>query len=131
MSDLQIALTVVGALVIGCVIAYNRIQENRFRRRARESFSGVHGDALLDPLSANREDRIEPLLTSAPAEAEGPVDAGNARPGRVEPSGVPAAAPESPRNMLPPPTTRHIWTPTSVASFTSAAMRSTVATSMP
>jgi hypothetical protein len=92
MSDLQIALTVVGALVIGCVIAYNRIQETRFRRRAQESFSDDHGDALLDPLSANREDRIEPLLMPAPAEAEEPIDAGAARPGRVEPSGVPAAA---------------------------------------
>ena len=95
MSDLQTALTVVGALVIGCVIAYNRIQENRFRRHAQESFGGDQGDALLDPLSANREDRIEPLLTSAPADAEEPVDTGVAHPGRVEPSGVPVAAPES------------------------------------
>ena len=95
MSDLQIALTAVGALVVGCVIAYNRIQENRFRRRAQESFRGDHGDALLDPLNANREDRIEPLLMSAPAETEEPVDEEAARPSRVEPSGVPAAAPET------------------------------------
>ena len=37
MSDLQIALTVAGALVIACVIVYNRIQEGRFRRRADAS----------------------------------------------------------------------------------------------
>ena len=90
MSDLQIALTAVGALVVGCVIAYNRIQEARFRRRAQESFSGDHGDALLDPLGANREDRIEPLLMPAPVEAEEPVD--DPRAGRVEPSGLPVAA---------------------------------------
>lgn len=103
MSDLQIALTAVGALVIACVIAYNRIQETRFRRRAQESFSGGHGDALLDPLGANREDRIEPLLMPAPAEAEEPVDAGDARAGRVEPSGVPAAAaPENTREESAP-----------------------------
>ncbi len=92
MSDLQIALTAVGALVIACVIAYNRIQETRFRRRAQESFNGDHGDALLDPLSVNREDRIEPLLTPAPVQAEEPAAAEDASAGRVEPSGVPAAA---------------------------------------
>lgn len=92
MSHLQIALTVVGAVVIVCVIAYNRIQESRFRRRAQESFSADRGDALLDRPGANREDRIEPLLTAAPAQAEEQVDTGGARPGRVEPSGVPAVA---------------------------------------
>jgi ZipA-like protein with FtsZ-binding domain len=103
MSDLQIALTAVGALVIACVIAYNRIQETRFRRRAQESFSGDHGDPLLDTLTANREDRIEPLLMPAPAEAEEPVDVRDARPGRVEPSGVPAtAAPEDTREQSAP-----------------------------
>ena len=102
MSDLQIALTALGALVIGCVIAYNRIQENRFRRRAQESFGGDHGDPLLDPLDANREDRIEPLLTYARAEAQESVATGDARPGRVEPSGMPAAAAESNQEQSAP-----------------------------
>jgi len=102
MTDLQIALTALGALVIGCVIAYNRIQENRFRRRVQESFSGDHGDPLLDPLGANSEDRIEPLLTSARAEAQEAVDTGDARPGRVEPSGMPAAAAESSQEQSAP-----------------------------
>ena len=92
MSNLQIALTVIGAVVIVCVIAYNRIQESRFRRRAQESFGGDRGDALLDRLGTDREDRIEPLLTAAPAQEEEAVDARDPRPGRVEPSGVPAAA---------------------------------------
>src|SRR5882724_906206 len=102
MSDLQIALTALGALVVGCVIAYNRIQENRFRRRVQESFSGDHGDPLLDPLGANGEDRIEPLLTSARPEPQEAVDNGHARPGRVEPSGMPAAAAESSQEQAAP-----------------------------
>jgi len=103
MSDLQIALTVVGALVIACVIAYNRIKENQFRRRAQASFGGDRGDALLDPLNGSRQDRIEPLLTSAPAGVEEAVDAGEARARRVEPVGVPVVAvPESAREESSP-----------------------------
>ena len=49
MSDLQIGLAVIGALVIGVVIAYNRVQENRFRHRAETSFKQDRGDALLEP----------------------------------------------------------------------------------
>src|ERR1700744_5033983 len=44
---------------------------------------------------------------------------------------MPLAAPARPRKMLPPPITMQIWVPPSAASFTSAAMRSTVAVSMP
>jgi ZipA-like protein with FtsZ-binding domain len=92
MSDLQIALTVVGALVVACVVAYNRIQENQYRRRAQASFGGERGDALSDPLNGNRQDRIEPSLTSAPAEAVEPVGPVEVRAGRVEPGGVPSVA---------------------------------------
>jgi ZipA, C-terminal FtsZ-binding domain len=88
MSDLQIALSVVGAVVIASVIAYNRIQEDRFRRRAQASFGGDHGDVLLDPL----QERIEPLLSSASADAEGSVEIPTARPGRLEPIGLPTDA---------------------------------------
>src|SRR5215469_14137839 len=44
---------------------------------------------------------------------------------------MPLAAPARPRKILPPPITMQIWVPASAASFTSAAMRSTVAISMP
>src|ERR1700743_2491070 len=44
---------------------------------------------------------------------------------------MPLAAPARPRKMLPPPTTMHTSVPAFVASLTSAAMRSTVAVSMP
>lgn len=89
MSDLQIALTVAGALVIACVIAYNRIQESRFRRRADASLGADHGDALLDQAGGGHEERIEPLLKAeavAVEEAPAPVDP---RAIRVEPVGVP------------------------------------------
>ncbi len=93
MSDLQIALTGVGALVIACVIVYNRVQENRFRRRVEASFGDGHGDVLLDPLNGRLKDRIEPQLKS---ESEDAAEAVSARAGRVEPVGVPAdAAPET------------------------------------
>jgi len=92
MSDLQIALSVVGALVIVSVIAYNRIQESRFRRRAQASFGGDRGDPLLDPLSGVKPERIEPLLNSEPTDAEGSLEAPSARAWRVEPIGLPANA---------------------------------------
>ena len=36
MSDQQISLLILGAVIIVAVVAYNRIQETRFRRRAEE-----------------------------------------------------------------------------------------------
>src|SRR6185437_13851882 len=44
---------------------------------------------------------------------------------------MPLAAPDMPRKMLPPPITMQICVPARVAGSTSAAMRSTVSTSMP
>lgn len=92
MSDLQIALTVVGALVIACVIIYNRVQESRFRRRVEASFGGDHGDVLLDPLKGALKDRIEPQLKAESGGADDAAEAVGRRVGRVEPVGVPADA---------------------------------------
>ena len=88
MSDLQIGLTIIGVLVIACVIAYNRMQENRFRRRAEASFGGDRGDALLEPMIRSRQDRIEPQFKPSTDDA---ADSVAARLGRVEPVVVPAA----------------------------------------
>ena len=94
MSDLQVALVIIGAVVIGGVIAYNRVQESRFRRRAEASLGGDRGDALLEPVVRGRSSRIEPhiepQLQSGDAD---PPDDGLA--GRLEPVGAmstPAAA---------------------------------------
>jgi hypothetical protein len=64
MSDLQISLLILGAAVIVAVVAYNRIQETRFRRRAEGAFSSDRGDVLMDIGNSNHtaSDRIEPLL---------------------------------------------------------------------
>jgi hypothetical protein len=86
MSDLQIGLLFIGVIVIAGVVAYNRMQELRFRRRAEASFGEAGGDALLDAPAAPAgvANRIEPSL----APRSGEPDAL----GRVEPVGVPAAA---------------------------------------
>ena len=91
MSDLQIALTVAGALVIVCVIVYNRVQESRFRRRADASLGADRGDALLNQMDGGLEERIEPLLKAetVAAVADGPAPA-DSRTIRLEPIGVPA-----------------------------------------
>ena len=41
MSDLQISLLILGAVIIVAVVGYNRIQETRFRRRAEGAFSAI------------------------------------------------------------------------------------------
>lgn len=47
MTDLQIGLIVIGALVLVGVLAYNRVQEGRVAREAARAFGGARGDALL------------------------------------------------------------------------------------
>ncbi|HXF65985.1 MAG TPA: cell division protein ZipA C-terminal FtsZ-binding domain-containing protein [Burkholderiales bacterium] len=64
MSELQIGLLAIGAVVIGAVYAYNRLQERRFQRRMREAFGEAREDALLEGASgaAGAEGRREPRL---------------------------------------------------------------------
>jgi FtsZ-interacting cell division protein ZipA len=64
MSDLQISLLILGAVVIVAVVGYNRIQESRFRRRTEGAFSPDRGDVLMDAANSNHtaSERIEPLL---------------------------------------------------------------------
>jgi FtsZ-interacting cell division protein ZipA len=65
MSQLQIALLIIGAVVIAVVIIYNRMQEARFRKRAERSFGVPRADALLEPSGREERasaERIEPQL---------------------------------------------------------------------
>jgi FtsZ-interacting cell division protein ZipA len=48
MSDLQLALLVIGAGLIVAVVAYNKWQEIQFRRRTEGAFAERHSDVLLD-----------------------------------------------------------------------------------
>jgi FtsZ-interacting cell division protein ZipA len=67
MSDLQISLLAIGAVVIGGVLAYNWYQERQLRSRLGEAFSETHQDVLLGEVSAegDRPARVEPQLAVA------------------------------------------------------------------
>jgi FtsZ-interacting cell division protein ZipA len=83
MSDLQLSLLVIGAVVIGAVYLYNWLQERSLHRRLQQAFGNAHEDVLLRSAvdTASGEGRLEPQL--APAEAV------RARSGAI---GEPAAA---------------------------------------
>lgn len=48
MSDLQLVLIFLGAIIIGAVVAYNWWQERRFKEEARAQFQPPEQDALMD-----------------------------------------------------------------------------------
>jgi FtsZ-interacting cell division protein ZipA len=48
MSELQIGLLAIGALVVAAVLVYNRVQEGRAKRDADKKFRSSHDDVLLD-----------------------------------------------------------------------------------
>ena len=65
MSDLQISLLAIGALVIAGVFLLNGWQERQFRRRAERAFAREHDDVLLQEAPAQGEipsERVEPTL---------------------------------------------------------------------
>lgn len=64
MSDLQISLLAIGALVVVGVFLYNWMQERRFRRRLNEAFGERTEDVLLEeePTAPSPELRHEPHL---------------------------------------------------------------------
>lgn len=72
MSDLQISLLVIGAVVIGGVILYNGYQERQLRKRLGEAFGAAHDDVLLGESSSDgtRTTRVEPQLTDSADEAD-------------------------------------------------------------
>jgi hypothetical protein len=84
MSDLQLTLLVIGAVVIAGVYAYNWAQERGFQRRMRQMFGEAHDDVLLKAgvESVLADGRLEPQL---PPRADAPRAAGAA--------GEPALAP--------------------------------------
>jgi len=62
MSDLQIALAVLGIVVIGAVYAFNVWQERKLRRSLERAFDAERDDVLLKD-SAAPSARIEPKLS--------------------------------------------------------------------
>lgn len=93
MSDLQIALAVLGVVVIGGVYAYNLWQERKLRQRLERAFEGQRDDVLLSkpaaaPASsvADAAPRIEPRL------GEGASPAGAATVKHVAATSLPVTA---------------------------------------
>jgi hypothetical protein len=64
MSDLQLSLLVIGAVVVGAVYCYNWMQERGLRRRMQQAFGAAHDDVLLKGgiESALADGRLEPQL---------------------------------------------------------------------
>lgn len=67
MSDLQIGLLAVGALVVLGVLLYNGLQERRARRAAERAFGTQHADVLMGEPGQRREPSLEPGLRREPA----------------------------------------------------------------
>ncbi|MBI1966030.1 MAG: cell division protein ZipA C-terminal FtsZ-binding domain-containing protein [Betaproteobacteria bacterium] len=69
MSDLQLSLLAIGALVVAAVCLYNWMQERRFRRRLRRAFGDAPDDVLLRSgiESVLADGRLEPQLDPATA----------------------------------------------------------------
>jgi hypothetical protein len=92
MSDLQLALIALGAVLVAAVAGYNAWQERRARRRAEAAFRGGHPDALLDPVAGRREPVVGELPQETPPEpALGAIDRVIAAPAGA-PGEPPAAA---------------------------------------
>lgn len=76
MSELQLGLLAIGAMVVVGVVVYNKLQEARLKRQSEEVFGSQHDDVLLRDKGASRRsdgsiDRIEPSLSEAPGGASG------------------------------------------------------------
>ncbi|MGA7179479.1 MAG: cell division protein ZipA C-terminal FtsZ-binding domain-containing protein [Thiobacillaceae bacterium] len=70
MSELQIALAVIGGIVVAGVLAYNRIQERRYRRQAEATFRSLEQDPLMNAVHEDHprppwtpHQRVEPNLS--------------------------------------------------------------------
>jgi hypothetical protein len=88
MSDLQLALIVIGVALVVAVQAYNKWQEARFRQRAEAALRPSESDVLLRstaPQHATPASRVEPTFAGEPPPVPTP--------------GVPAPA-AAPRGLL-------------------------------
>jgi hypothetical protein len=106
MSDLQVSLLIIGAIVVGGVTAFNWFQQWRLRRKLEDAFGEKPEDVLLRP-AVNREpaERVEPHFDapqSSDVDREAEYDAGS--PGvPPEPAAENAALPETVRALPPVP----------------------------
>jgi hypothetical protein len=73
MSDLQLSLFVIGAVVVGAVCLYNWLQERKLRSRLQQAFGGTRDDVLLGAGvdSAMADGRREPQFVPAASATRG------------------------------------------------------------
>lgn len=68
MSDLQLSLIIIGAIVIVGVAIFNWLQQQRYRRKVQAAFDHEHSDILLDTQDSDDiAQRIEPKFNKTPA----------------------------------------------------------------
>ncbi len=74
MSDLQLSLILVGALVIAGVYIFNRWQENKYRRAAEKAFTAPARDVLMEKTAGGERhvDRPSPSPAVVPEEPKPP-----------------------------------------------------------
>src|SRR4051812_21636801 len=105
MSDLQVSLLIIGAIVVGGVTAFNWFQQWRLRRKLEHAFGEKHEDVLLreDALREQPQPgRVEPAIAPTPRfEIAKPNVVPAAQPNEVIPV-APERPPQSP--VLPPVT---------------------------
>jgi FtsZ-interacting cell division protein ZipA len=104
MSDLQVSLLIIGAIVIGGVTAFNWVQQWRLRRKLEEAFGNKPEDVLLkDPEARPPSGRVEPLLQGASRGEAVPEAAPHTTPERPQVEAAPTnAAPADVVVDLPP-----------------------------
>ena len=91
MTDLQISLLGIGAVVVVAVVLYNGYQQRQLRKRLGEAFGEPHQDVLLgEGRTATPAARIEPQMDGAPS---GPVPTPAPRPP------APRAMPDAPPSL--------------------------------
>jgi FtsZ-interacting cell division protein ZipA len=79
MSDLQIGLLAIGAVIVAAVLLFNWIQERRFRKQAEAAFQAPTGDVLMQDGVVPREphNRVEPALRESALDAGEVNEAGD------------------------------------------------------
>lgn len=80
MSDLQLGLMMLGALIVIAVVGFNWWQERQFRGRAQASFPEQHDDILLDRPQADTVRAPAPAPTARGEDADTRIEP------RIEPS---------------------------------------------
>src|SRR5262245_16392913 len=89
MSDLQLGLIVIGAVVIIAVFAFNRWQERQLRRRVEDTFASIAQEPPADVEDHSQTERIEPTMDRL----AGDDDVPNAAPARAVETGAHAVPP--------------------------------------